>query len=104
MPSGNVNTHSNRAAILLSAPSRMIDNGDVETRRRLLRPRDRETIALKALDASKWTPADEPAWRSLRDTEIASLRAIPNAGAGSSPGSCYPSGTGSRKTISGCAA
>ncbi len=68
-----VNTQSNRAAILLPAPSRMLDDGGVEPRRRLVRPRDRETIALKALEASNWTAADEATWRQLWDTEIASL-------------------------------
>ena len=68
-----VNTNSNRAAIVMRAPSRMLDNGDVEQRLRLVRPRDRETIAHKALEASNWTPAEEGPWRQLWDTEIASL-------------------------------
>ena len=68
-----VNAHSNRAALVMPAPSRMLDDGGVETRFRLLRPRDPETIASKALAASNWAPADEPTWRHLWDTEIASL-------------------------------
>ena len=68
-----VNAQSNRAGLVMPAPSRMLDDGGVETRFRLLRPRDPETIASKALAASNWTPADEPAWRHLWDTEIASL-------------------------------
>ncbi len=68
-----VNGQSNRAALILPAPSRMLDSGDVETRLRLIRPRDRETLSQPALTASNWSPADENAWRTLWDTEIASL-------------------------------
>ena len=68
-----VNAQSNRAALVMPAPSRMLDDGGVETRFRLMRPREPETIASKALAASNWAPADEPTWRSLWDTEIESL-------------------------------
>ena len=68
-----VNTRSNRAAILLPAPVRILDNGDVETRFRLIRPNDRDTMSRKAIAASNWTEAAETDWRSLWDAEIATL-------------------------------
>ena len=68
-----VNAQSNRAALVMPDASRMLDDGGVETRFRLIRPREPETIASKALAASNWAPADEPTWRNLWDTEIASL-------------------------------
>ena len=52
---------------------RILDNGDVEQRHRLVRPRDRETIASKALASSNWEAAAEPAWRRLWNDEIAAL-------------------------------
>ena len=68
-----INTKSDRAAIVLPAPSRMLDNGAVEARYRLVRPCDRETVSWKALDASNWIAADETGWRHLWDSEIAAL-------------------------------
>ena len=68
-----VNAQSNRAALVMPTASRMLDDGGVEARFRLIRPREPETIASNALAASNWAPADEPAWRHLWDTEIASL-------------------------------
>ncbi len=68
-----VNAQSNRAALVMPDASRMLDDGGVETRFRLIRPREPETIASNALAASNWAPADEPTWRNLWDTEIASL-------------------------------
>ena len=68
-----VNAQSDRAALVMPDASRMLDDGGVETRFRLIRPREPETIASKALAASNWAPADEPTWRNLWDAEIASL-------------------------------
>ncbi len=68
-----VNAQSGRAALVMSAPSRMFDDGDVQERVRLVRPAVRETMARKALDASQWRDADEDRWRMVWDTEIAGL-------------------------------
>ena len=76
-PNGNprlvINTQSKRAAVLLPASSRMFESGGVQERVRLLRPATRETMAQAELDASHWRPADEPAWRTLWEHEIAEL-------------------------------
>ena len=49
-----VNGQSKRAALVMDAPSRTLDDGDVQERVRLVRPAVRETMARAALDASQW--------------------------------------------------
>ena len=68
-----VNARSNRAAVILPAPSRMFEDGGVQERVRLLRPAVRDTMARAGLDASNWKEADETQWRPLWNDEIASL-------------------------------
>ena len=68
-----VNAQSGRAALVMDAPSRTLDDGDVQERVRLVRPAVRETMARAALQASQWRPADEHRWRALWDAEIAGL-------------------------------
>ena len=57
----------------MDAPSRTLDDGDVQERVRLVRPAVRETMARAALDASQWRAAGEDRWRALWDAEIAGL-------------------------------
>ena len=68
-----VNGQSRRAALVMDAPSRTLDDGDVQERVRLVRPATRETVARAALEASQWRTADEYRWRALWDAEIADL-------------------------------
>ena len=68
-----VNGQSKRAALVMDAPSRTLDDGDVQERVRLVRPAVRETMARAALQASQWRPADEHRWCALWDAEIAGL-------------------------------
>jgi len=68
-----VNGRSRRAAVRMPAPSRMLDDGGVQRRVRLLRPASRDTTAEKALAASHWRQADEADWRALWDAEVQSL-------------------------------
>ena len=68
-----VNSQSKRAALVLDAPSRTLDDGDVQERARLVRPASRETVAQAALDASNWRRAHGNEWRALWDAEIANL-------------------------------
>ena len=49
-----VNARSNRAAVVLPAPSGLFDDGGVQERVRLLRPAGRDTMAKAELDASNW--------------------------------------------------
>ena len=68
-----VNARSKRAAVILPATSRMLDDGGVRERVRLIRPATAETMASAELDASNWRHADEAAWRRVWDAEIAGL-------------------------------
>ena len=68
-----VNGRSKRAAVRIPAPSRMLDDGGVQRRVRLLRPASRDTTAEKSLAASHWREADEAQWRALWDAEVQSL-------------------------------
>ena len=68
-----VNARSKRAAVVLPASSRMIDDGGVQERVRLIRPATGETMARAELDASNWRRADEAQWRRVWDAEIAGL-------------------------------
>ena len=68
-----VNARSNRAAVRAPAPSRILDDGGIQPRVRLLRPASRDTAAEDALAASHWREADETEWRTLWDSEVQSL-------------------------------
>ncbi len=68
-----VNARSKRAAVLLSAPSMLFDDGGVQERVRLLRPAVREGMARAELDASNWREAEESEWRALWEAEVAGL-------------------------------
>ncbi len=68
-----VNARSNRAAVVLPAPSGLFDDGGVQERVRLLRPAGRDSMAKAELDASNWRKAAEPEWRALWEDEIAGL-------------------------------
>ncbi len=70
-----VNGQSKRAALVMDAPARTLDDGDVQERVRLVRPAARETMARAALEASQWRAAGEHRWRALWDAEIAGLPA-----------------------------
>ena len=67
------NGHSKRVALKLPAPSRMLEDGGIQKRVRLLRPASRDTMAEKALEASHWREAIEAEWRALWDAEVESL-------------------------------
>ena len=68
-----VNGRSHRAAVRLPAPSRMLEDGGIQKRVRLMRPASRDTAAEEALAASHWREADETEWRALWDSEVRSL-------------------------------
>ena len=68
-----VNARSKRAAVILPAPSRMLDDGGVAERVRLIRPATGETMARAELDASNWRRTDEAQWRRVWDAEIVGL-------------------------------
>jgi predicted RNA methylase len=66
-----INAQSGRAAMCLSAPSALLDDGGVERRVRLLRPMDRPVMALADLDDSQWQPAEQDAFAAAWHAECA---------------------------------
>ena len=68
-----INGRSKRAAVRVPAPSRMLEDGGIQPRVRLLRPASRDTAAEDALVASHWREADKTEWRALWDSEVQSL-------------------------------
>ena len=67
------NERSHRATLVLPHASRMLEDGGVEDRVRLVRPAAREAMARAELDASTWREADEEQWRMLWQAEIDGL-------------------------------
>ena len=50
---------------MVPAPARMLDDGGVEDRVRLVRPAGRDTMAGEALAASSWQEAAPSHWRAM---------------------------------------
>ena len=69
------NRRSGRIALVHDAPSRMLDDGAIDPRVRMVRPSSRETMSHYAADASSWRDIDEAQWRALWDAEVAGLPA-----------------------------
>ena len=67
------NPRSGRAALVVPAPARMLDDGGVEDRFRLVRPAGRDTMAGEALAASSWQDAAPEHWRALWEAELKTL-------------------------------
>ncbi len=66
-----VNTQSSRPAVCVQAPARILEDGSVQSRVRLLRPLGRESLPLAAMRHSNWRKADTGRWRRLWDEETA---------------------------------
>lgn len=68
-----VNHQSCRAAVQVSAPSVMLDDGSVERRVRLLRPMQRQSIAMDTLAETHWQEADHETFARSWESELAEL-------------------------------
>ena len=66
-------SRSGRAALVVPAPARMLDDGGVDDRVRLVRPAGRDTMAGEALAASSWQDAAPEHWRALWEAELEAL-------------------------------
>ncbi|HEY1245444.1 MAG TPA: strawberry notch family protein [Hyphomicrobiaceae bacterium] len=64
---------SHRAAVQVPATSVMLDDGAVERRVRLVRPLERPSIAVTALEATAWRPTDPEAFVVAWEAELAQL-------------------------------
>ncbi|WP_245298248.1 strawberry notch family protein, partial [Rhodomicrobium vannielii] len=65
-----VNAVSGRAAVATSAPGQLDSDGAVIARRRLHRPKSRETIPAKTLAQSEWRSADPSSFRQAWQMEL----------------------------------
>ena len=68
-----INAQSGRAAVQVSAPSLMLDDGSVERRVRLLRPMERTAIGLDALAQTHWQETDSNAFARAWNGELAEV-------------------------------
>ncbi|MBS0278459.1 MAG: strawberry notch family protein [Proteobacteria bacterium] len=68
-----INTQSGRAAVQVSAPSLMLDDGAVERRVRLLRPMERIAISIEALDQTHWEATSPETFTQAWNAELADV-------------------------------
>ncbi len=68
-----LNARSGRAAVQMPTPSLMLDDGEIERRVRLIRPMERGSIALHALDDSQWHEAGREAFATAWNEEVAAV-------------------------------
>ncbi|WP_246050815.1 strawberry notch family protein [Asticcacaulis tiandongensis] len=68
-----VNERSGRAAVQVSAPSLMLDDGEIERRVRLIRPMDHHHASLMAMADSHWQVADQATFAALWVRELTEI-------------------------------
>ncbi len=66
-----LNQRSKRPGLCVQAPVRILEDGSIEKRVRILRPLGREGMSAAALRHSHWTKIPERYWRKLWDEETA---------------------------------
>ena len=67
------NAQSHRAAVQLPAPSLTLEDGTIERRVRLIRPMERPTMPVEALDDSHWKKTDAQTFSELWTRELAGV-------------------------------
>ena len=73
LPSLVLNTRSRRAAVLVPAPSRILEDGSTEPCLRLLRPNGRQYMGEAEFRESNWQAVPERRWRAAWTDETAGL-------------------------------
>jgi len=68
-----VNERSGRAAVQVSAPSIMLDDGEIERRVRLIRPMEHHSASLKMMAESHWQEASREAFATAWAAELATV-------------------------------
>ncbi|MBB4955955.1 putative RNA methylase [Agrobacterium vitis] len=68
-----VNAKSGRAAVQVSAPSLMLDDGEIERRVRLIRPMEHHHASLKMMAESHWKPVDRETFAPVWERECAEV-------------------------------
>lgn len=71
-----VNERSGRAAVQISAPSLMLDDGEIERRVRLIRPMEHHHASLKSMAESHWQEADRDTFAAAWSRELADVPAF----------------------------
>jgi predicted RNA methylase len=65
-----INERSGRAAVQVSAPSVMLDDGEIERRVRLIRPMESHGLPLHVMAESHWTQADRTRFAAAWQAEL----------------------------------
>ena len=68
-----VNGKSGRAAVQVPAPSKMLDDGEIERRVRLIRPMEHSHLSLQTLSGSHWQEVDRETFASAWDHELSEV-------------------------------
>ncbi|WP_454651287.1 strawberry notch-like NTP hydrolase domain-containing protein [Bradyrhizobium liaoningense] len=68
-----INERSGRAAVQVSAPSIMLDDGEVERRVRLIRPMEQHQVPLNMMVESHWVEADRERFAAVWLAELAEI-------------------------------
>ncbi|MVT54295.1 methylase [Bradyrhizobium yuanmingense] len=68
-----INERSGRAAVQLSAPSFMLDDGEIERRVRLIRPMEQHSFPLKMMAESHWVETDRDRFAAAWLAELAEV-------------------------------
>jgi predicted RNA methylase len=68
-----INERSGRAAVQVSAPSLMLDDGEIERRVRLIRPMEQHQASLKMMAESHWVETDRTAFAEVWNAELANV-------------------------------
>ncbi|PZR87553.1 MAG: methylase [Stutzerimonas stutzeri] len=68
-----VNERSGRAAVQITAPSLMLDDGEIERRVTLLRPMEQHYATLKAMAESHWHETDRATFAKAWNAELAEI-------------------------------
>jgi predicted RNA methylase len=68
-----INERSNRPAVQIPAPSFMLDDGEIESRVRLIRPMEQHSVPLKMMAESHWVEADRERFSAAWLAELADV-------------------------------
>jgi predicted RNA methylase len=68
-----INERSNRPAVQIPAPSFMLDDGEIETRVRLIRPMEQHSVSLRMMAESHWLEADRQRFSAAWQAELADI-------------------------------
>ena len=68
-----INERSGRAAVQVSAPSLMLDDGEIERRVRLIRPMEQHQASLRMMAECHWVEAEKTAFAEAWNTELTNV-------------------------------